>query len=54
MVELGSIISINNGQTLTSFDEDGDIAAIKVSDMNLDQNETYITVSNKNSSNLKV
>ena len=47
MIELGSIISINNGQTLTSFDEDGDIAAIKVSDMNLDQNETYITVSNK-------
>jgi len=46
MVELKSYISINNGQTLTEFDEDGDTAAIKVSDMNLDKNKTYITTSN--------
>ena len=44
---LGDYISINNGQTLTQFDEDGDIAAIKVSDMNLDKNKISIQISNK-------
>jgi type I restriction enzyme M protein len=43
---LGDYITINNGQTLTQFDEDGDIAAIKVSDMNLDKNKTSIQISN--------
>ena len=43
---LGDYILINNGQTLTEFDKDGDLAAIKVSDMNLEKNEIKIQVSN--------
>lgn len=43
---LGDYILINNGQTLTEFDEDGDLAAIKVSDMNLERNEIKIQISN--------
>lgn len=43
---LGDYILINNGQTLTEFDEDGDLAAIKVSDMNLERNEIKIKISN--------
>ena len=43
---LGDYILINNGQTLTKFDDDGDIAAIKVSDMNLINNEIEIQISN--------
>ncbi len=43
---LGDYILINNGQTLTDFDEDGDLAAIKVSDMNLERNEIKIQISN--------
>ena len=44
--KLGEYILINNGQTLTEFDEDGDLASIKVSDMNLERNEIKIQVSN--------
>jgi type I restriction enzyme M protein len=45
MVELGGIININNGQVLTEFDEAGDLACIKVSDMNLLENLQEIVTS---------
>ena len=46
MVELGDLVSVNNGNTLTVFDENGDTAGIKVSDMNLDENQVEIVTSN--------
>ena len=33
---------LNNGNALTVFDENGDTAGIKVSDMNLDENQVEI------------
>ncbi len=44
-VKLGDYVSINNGQVLTDFDENGLIACIKVGDMNLDENARYINTS---------
>ena len=43
-------IKINNGTVLTDnqFDEHGDILAIKVSDLNLPQNSSFILTSNNN------
>ena len=46
MVELGDLVSVNNGNTLTEFDEKGDLAGIKVSDMNLEDNQVEIVTSN--------
>lgn len=45
MVELGRLVKINNGQVLTEFDESGEIACIKVSDMNIEENLYEITTS---------
>ena len=47
MVELGEYISVDNGRVLTNFDEDSqkNIACIKVSDMNLPENQTEIVTS---------
>jgi len=39
------LISINNGQVLTEFEEDGNLACIKVSDMNIVNNENEIKTS---------
>ncbi|MGN6354559.1 MAG: N-6 DNA methylase [Parafilimonas sp.] len=44
MVKLGEHITIDNGNVLTEFD-DGNIACIKVSDMNLIENQIEITTS---------
>ncbi len=46
MVELGDLVSVNNGNTLTEFDEQGELAGIKVSDMNLADNQVEIVTSN--------
>ena len=46
MVELGDLVIVNNGNTLTEFDEQGDLAGIKVSDMNLEDNQVEIVTSN--------
>lgn len=46
MIELGDLVSVNNGNTLTEFDEQGDLAGIKVSDMNLGDNQVEIVTSN--------
>lgn len=47
VVELGEYISVDNGRVLTNFDEDSqkNIACIKVSDMNLPENQTEIVTS---------
>jgi len=45
--KLENFVVINNGYTLTDFDNDGDLAGIKVSDMNLDENQQEILISNK-------
>jgi len=42
---LGDYVSVNNGQVLTEFDADGEIACIKVGDMNLSENSHFITTS---------
>ena len=47
LVELRELVNVNNGNTLTSFDEEGDLAGIKVSDMNLHENQVEIITSNK-------
>lgn len=44
-VKLGTYITINNGDVATEFDDNGKYACIKVSDMNLEENKTYITTS---------
>ncbi|TCK67982.1 type I restriction enzyme M protein [Winogradskyella wandonensis] len=38
IVELGDYIKVDNGRVLTEFQEDGEIACVKVSDMNLPEN----------------
>jgi type I restriction enzyme M protein len=45
VVELGDYIDVNNGRVLTDFQDDGEIACIKVSDMNLPENSTEIVTS---------
>jgi len=45
MVKLGEYISINNGYVLTEFSNEGSIACIKVSDMNLEENQNHIVTS---------
>ncbi|MFY0599337.1 MAG: N-6 DNA methylase [Cyclobacteriaceae bacterium] len=45
VVELGDYIKIDNGRVLTEFHEEGDIACIKVGDMNLPENSNYIITS---------
>jgi type I restriction enzyme M protein len=45
MVKLGDYIDINNGEVATDFDEDGKYLCIKVGDMNLEENQVYITTS---------
>ncbi|NMA30624.1 MAG: N-6 DNA methylase [Candidatus Methanofastidiosa archaeon] len=45
MVKLGDYVSINNGYVLTEFDDEGSIACIKVSDMNLEENQNQIVTS---------
>lgn len=45
IVELGSLINVDNGRVLTEFEENGSIACIKVSDMNLPENTTDIITS---------
>ncbi len=45
IVELGDYISIDNGRVLTEFNEGGNIACIKVSDMNLLANKVEIKTS---------
>ncbi|MBF0377267.1 MAG: N-6 DNA methylase [Desulfamplus sp.] len=45
MVRLGEIISINNGYVLTEFFSNGEVACVKVSDMNLDENQYEIVTS---------
>ena len=47
IVSLGDLVSVNNGQVLTDFDEPGTEACIKVSDMNLPENSTFITTSSR-------
>src|SRR5215213_2058859 len=44
-IRLGDYISIDNGRVLTEFDDEGRIACIKVSDMNLEENQIEITTS---------
>ena len=44
-VKLGEYILINNGDVATNFEDNGKIACIKVGDMNLPDNQTYITTS---------
>lgn len=44
-VKLGEHVDINNGYVLTDFDEDKQLACIKVSDMNLPENKYEITTS---------
>ena len=46
-VELRELVGVNNGNTLTMFDAEGDLAGIKVSDMNLYENQVNIVTSNK-------
>jgi len=46
MVELGSLAKINNGQVLTEFDDNGSVACIKVSDMNIESNKYEIVTTN--------
>ena len=41
-IKLGSEIKINNGYVLTEFNDDGKVACIKVSDMNLSENQNEI------------
>ncbi len=47
MVELGKYVSVDNGRVLTNFDEDAvqNVACIKVSDMNLLENQKEIVTS---------
>lgn len=45
IVELGSLIKVDNGRVLTDFEDKGSIACIKVSDMNLLENVTNIVTS---------
>jgi type I restriction enzyme M protein len=45
-VRLGDYVKINNGRVLTEFDDDGNMACIKVSDMNLEENQNNIIISN--------
>ena len=45
IVELGNYIKVDNGRVLTEFDEIGNVACIKVSDMNLPQNSNEIITS---------
>lgn len=45
VVKLGEYISINNGYVLTEFSNEGSIACIKVSDMNLEENQNHIVTS---------
>lgn len=44
-VKLGEYISINNGDVATNFEDNGKFACIKVGDMNLPDNQIYITTS---------
>lgn len=44
-VKLGEYISINNGDVVTNFEDNGKFACIKVGDMNLPDNQIYITTS---------
>ena len=46
MKELGQFITINNGSSITTFGEDGNICYIKVSDMNIKENNFEIVTSN--------
>lgn len=46
MKELGQFITINNGSSITTFEEDGNICYIKVSDMNIKENNFEIVTSN--------
>jgi type I restriction enzyme M protein len=45
MVKLGEYVTINNGYVLTEFSNEGSIACIKVSDMNLEENQNHIVTS---------
>lgn len=45
IVFLGDYISIDNGRVLTDFDDNGKVACIKVSDMNLPENSNEILTS---------
>ncbi|AOC97164.1 putative type I restriction enzymeP M protein [Flavobacterium anhuiense] len=45
IVELGSLINVDNGRVLTEFEDNGSIACIKVSDMNLPENTTDLITS---------
>lgn len=45
IVELGSLINVDNGRVLTEFEDKGSIACIKVSDMNLPENTNDIITS---------
>jgi type I restriction enzyme M protein len=44
--ELGQFITINNGSSITTFGEDGNVCYIKVSDMNIKENNFEIVTSN--------
>jgi type I restriction enzyme M protein len=46
MIEVGDLVDVNNGNTLTKFDDEGELAGIKVSDMNLQENQVEIVTSN--------
>lgn len=46
IVKLGDVCEINNGYVLTNFEENGSIACIKVSDMNIRENSNCIYTSN--------
>lgn len=46
MVRLGDYVKINNGRVLTEFNAGGNMACIKVSDMNLLENQNDITTCN--------
>ena len=46
MEQLGQFITINNGSSITTFGEDGNICYIKVSDMNIKENNFEIVTSN--------
>lgn len=44
--ELGDFITINNGLSITTFENDGNLCYVKVSDMNIPDNNFMITTSN--------
>ena len=43
LVKLGNYIDVNNGEVATDFDDGGKYLCIKVGDMNLAENQIYIT-----------